>query len=111
MGAAPGRRFGSWAVGRGALRNRRPGTPPNARAGSDRFSQRIAKLARELRRTLVTLRDYELRPPDWRQLALDLGDWGTRLPRKHEPGGPYEPRTVADRWVQDFHGAGWDFPA
>ncbi|MFJ5740113.1 type I-E CRISPR-associated protein Cse2/CasB [Streptomyces microflavus] len=64
---------------------------------------------RELRQVCVTLRAHELPPPNWPRLALDLGDWGTRLPRKHGPGGPYGPRTVAELWVQDFYRAGRDF--
>ncbi|MEV7897931.1 type I-E CRISPR-associated protein Cse2/CasB [Streptomyces cyaneofuscatus] len=62
-----------------------------------------------LRRTFVTLRERELRPPDWRQLALDLGDWGTQLPRKHGPGGSLGPRTVADRWARDFYCPEWKY--
>ncbi|MET9097137.1 type I-E CRISPR-associated protein Cse2/CasB [Streptomyces cyaneofuscatus] len=58
-----------------------------------------------LRRTFVTLRERKLHPPDWRQMTLDLGDWETQLPRRD----PLGPRTVADRWVRDFHQPEWKY--
>ncbi|MEU7322677.1 type I-E CRISPR-associated protein Cse2/CasB [Streptomyces griseoviridis] len=59
--------------------------------------------SRELHQVCVTLRKHRLPPPHWQQLALDLGDWGTRLHRNHGPGGPLGPRTVAEGWSEDFH--------
>ncbi|MCR8945130.1 type I-E CRISPR-associated protein Cse2/CasB [Streptomyces sp. OUCMDZ-4982] len=57
----------------------------------------------ELRRVCVTLREHKMRPPSWRRLALDLGDWEKRLPRDGRGG----PRTVAEQWVWEFHDLGF----
>nr|WP_185907040.1 type I-E CRISPR-associated protein Cse2/CasB [Streptomyces sp. WAC04770] len=54
---------------------------------------------RELRRVCVTLREHDIQPPSWLRLALDLGNWGKRLPRDGLDGS----RTVAEQWVRDFH--------
>ncbi|MET9206761.1 type I-E CRISPR-associated protein Cse2/CasB [Streptomyces bacillaris] len=53
---------------------------------------------RELRQLYVTLREHDTQPPNWGRLALDLGNWGKRLPRDG-----HGPRTVAEQWAWDFH--------
>ncbi|MEV7275125.1 type I-E CRISPR-associated protein Cse2/CasB [Streptomyces bacillaris] len=53
---------------------------------------------RELRQVCVTLREHNTQPPNWGRLALDLGNWGKRLPRDG-----HGPRTVAEQWAWDFH--------
>ncbi|MFD8118630.1 type I-E CRISPR-associated protein Cse2/CasB [Streptomyces microflavus] len=77
--------------------DREPGTGGRLLGGLVRRQQLPL---RELKQVCVTLREHRLPPPNWQRLALDLGDWGTRLPREHRLGGP---RTIAEQWVRDFH--------
>ncbi|MEU3978363.1 type I-E CRISPR-associated protein Cse2/CasB [Streptomyces bacillaris] len=73
--------------------------PETARRLLNALIRRQQLPLRELRQLCVTLREHDTQPPSWGRLALDLGNWGKRLPRDGLGGS----RTVAEQWVRDFH--------